>query len=411
MSLSTILHLDMDAFFASVEQSRDPALKGKPVCVGGIPGQDRAVVASPSYEARKYGIRTGMPITRAQKLCPQAVFLRVRGDAYLEISRRMVKILEDFSDRVEPSSIDESYVDITGMLNYWGGAEAIGRKIKERIRGELGLSCSVGIAPTRTLAKMATDLNKPDGLTIITREDIEKVVYPLPVEKVPGIGPRLKKALNEMGIFNLGQLAGASLKVLHKRFGSNGTRLQEIVRGETDWEVVPDDERPDEKSIGHSRTFSSDTSDPEKLKSYLLSLVQMVGRRMRAAEMAFRTVTLTIRYGDFHTVTHRKSIPRESSDENDIFSLAWGLFEERYLTGAPVRLLGVSVSNLIPLRSSQMDLFDRKGQLFQAVDTLRDKYGESAVLRTPTLDIRLRDPRRMPNFARPTRKEQKRRTG
>ena len=398
---STILHLDMDAFFAQVEQLRDPTLKGKPVCVGGIPGKDRSVVASASYEARPYGIRAGTPLYQAQRLCPHAVFMRAHGGVYLEISRRVAQIMETFSDRLEPSSIDEYYLDVTQVLTYWKGAENLGRQLKKRVLDELHLTCSLGIAPTRILAKMGTDLQKPDGLTIITRENLEQKVFPLPVEKVPGIGPRLKSALNDIGIFNLGQLARGDSRILYKRFGVNGTRLQQIVRAELDWEVLTDDERPDEKSVGHSRTFSKDTKDTEELKAYLLSLVQMVGRRLREGELAGRTVALTIRYGDFHTVTHRRSIRSATDDENDIFAVAWQLFEEHYIHDTPVRLLGVSVSNLAPRSTRQMDLFNRKSQLYPAIDALKAKYGEGIIRRTSTLDIHLRSHTRNVNFPKP----------
>jgi DNA polymerase-4 len=408
---STILHLDMDAFFASVEQLRDPSLRGKAVIVGGIPGKDRSVVTSASYEARPFGVRAGMPIGEARRLCPHAIFVRTRGFAYLEISRRVVEIMNDFSDRVEPSSIDEAYMDITGVLKYWGGAEAIGRRLKERVRDELHLTCSVGVAPTRILAKLATDLNKPDGLTIIRKEDMERVVFPLPVEEVPGVGRRLKAALNEMGILTVGQLAKADAKRLYKRFGINGTRLQQIVRGELDWEVIREDERPDDKSVGHSRTFNQDTADPEKLKGYLLSLVQMVGRRLREGDYAGRTVTITIRYGDFSTLSHQRSMKHATNDENDIFKVAWRLFEEHYLTETPVRLLGVSVSGLVRRNARQLDLFDKESQLYPALDALREKFGEGIIRRTSTLDIHLRSHKQMTNFARPNVSVPKRRSG
>ncbi len=408
----TILHMDMDAFFASVEQLRDPSLKGKPVCVGGIPGQDRSVVASASYEARPFGIRAGTPLMQAQRLCPQAIFVRAHGDAYLEISQRVVQILNDFSDRVEPSSIDESFVDITGVLNYFGGAEIapsrIGSEIKERVLQDLHLTCSVGIAPTRTLAKLCTDLHKPDGLTIVGPGEIERVIFPLMVEKVPGIGSRLKSVLNGLGILTIGQLAAASPELLFKRFGVNGPHLQKVVRGQLDWEVLTDDERPDEKSIGNSRTFAQNSSDPDVLKRYLLTLVQMVSRRMREGGYLGRTVTLTIRYGDFHTVSHQRSLARHTGDENDIFKTAWRLFQMYYLTEAPVRLLGVSVSQLTRKNAGQVDLFDRESKLYPALDALRDKYGEDIIQRSSTMEIRLRRHRRLVNFAKPLTNAQRR---
>ncbi len=403
----TILHVDMDAFFAQVEMLRDPKLKGKPVCVGGIPGTDRSVVTSASYEARKYGVRAGMPLLQAKRLCPNAVFVRSRGHAYMSISRRVVGILREFSDKVEPSSIDESYLDITGVLNYWGDAETIGRKIKEKISSELHLTCSVGIAPTHILAKMATNLQKPDGLTIINADEIEEKIHPLPVEKVPGIGSSTKEALQELGILTCGQLAEADTGLLLRRIGIYGKHLQDAVCGRADREIPPDNHRPDEKSIGHSRTFSADTSDQEKLKAYLASLVQMVGRRMREAEMSFRTVTLTIRYGSFHTVTHRRSIGQATNDEDTLFKIAWRLFQEQYITGMPVRLLGVSISNLVRSTQGQLDLFLRESPLFSALDSLRDKYGEGIIRRSSTLGVSVRDPKRPGNFSRPESKEKR----
>jgi len=342
-----------------------------------------------------------MPLLQAKRLCPNAVFVRSRGHAYMSISRRVVGILNEFCDRVEPSSIDESYLDITGVLKFWGGAEQVGRKIKEKILSELHLTCSVGIAPTRVLAKMATNLQKPDGLTIIQAAEIEEKIFPLPVEKVPGIGSSTKRTLNDLGILTCGQLAAAETELLLQRIGVYGKYLQDVVSGRADREIVPDDHRPDEKSIGHSRTFSADTSDQDKLKAYLASLVQMVGRRMREAEMSFRTVTLTIRYGDFHTVTHRKSIGQATNDEEALFKLAWRLFQEQYITGMPVRLLGVSISNLVRSSQGQLDLFLQESPLFSALDTLRDKYGEGIIRRSNTLGVNIRDPKRPSNFSRP----------
>ncbi|TKJ37574.1 DNA polymerase IV [candidate division LCP-89 bacterium B3_LCP] len=405
-----ILHIDMDAFFAQVEMLRDPKLLGKPVCVGGIPGQDRSVVTAASYEARKYGIHAGMALMQAKRLCPNAIFVRSRGGVYMEISRRVVGILEEICDQVEPSSIDESYLDIGNVLNYWGGAEKIGQRIKERILQELNLTCSVGIAPTRTLAKMATNLQKPDGLTILTTEDIPEKIHPLPVEKVPGIGKSTKKTLNDMGVKTIGQLVNASEEFLFKRLGMHGKHLREIVSGKLDWEVTPEEGRPADKSIGNSRTFKKDTSDPEELKGYLLSLVQMVARRMRATKMAGKVVTITIRYGDFNTVTHQRSSNRQTQDETEISRIAWQLFGEQYITGMPVRLLGVSVSRLTKIDEGQMDIFDRESQLFSAVDELKDRFGEGIIQRSASLGVRVRNPKRMPNFAKPKRNEQKRST-
>ncbi len=405
--MKTILHIDMDYFFAQVEVLRDPKLKGKPLCVGGIPGTDRSVVTSASYEAREFGVHAGMPLLEAKRICPNAVFVRSRGHAYMSISRRIVGILQEFSDQVEPSSIDESYIDITNVLSYWGGAEKIGQGIKDKILKELHLTCTVGIAPTRTLAKMATNMQKPDGLTIIEEDQIEEKIFPMPVEKVPGIGKATKKTLNDMGINTIGQLANASENLLYKRIGVHGRHLQEVVSGKVDWTVVVDEQRSDDKSIGNSRTFNTDTNDKDKLKGYLLSLVQMVGTRMRTAETSFRTVTLTIRYGDFQTVTHRKSIGRPTCDEDDIFKMAWQLFQEQYITGMPVRLLGVTISNLVRNSAGQLDMFDKESQLFSALDSLREKYGDSIVRRTSTMGILARNAKKMPNFAKPNTNAQK----
>lgn len=401
----------MDAFFAQVEMMRDPKLKGKPLCVGGIPGTDRSVVTSASYEARKYGVHAGMPLLQAKRLCPNAVFVRSRGHAYISISRRVVGILHEFSDKVEPSSIDESFLDISGVLDYWGGPEKIGQGIKEKIKEYLGLTCTVGIAPTRTLAKMATNMQKPDGLTIITPDLIEEKIFPLSVRAVPGIGEKTEKRLNELGIQTCGQLAKADSCLLDARIGLYGRHLQDVVRGKVDWDVTRDEEKPDEKSIGNSRTFSADTNDLPKLKGYMLSLVQMVGRRMRDAEMSFRTVTITIRYGDFQTVTHRKSVGRATNDEDTMFKMAWQLFQEHYITGMPVRLLGVSISNLVRRSKGQLDLFEIESKLFEAMDSLRERFGEEIIRKTSTMGIKTRDPKRGTNFAKPNRNDQRRRTG
>ena len=294
-----ILHVDMDAFFISVEQRDDPALRGKPAAVCG--SLSRSVVTSATYEARPYGIRAGMSIQEAKKRCPQLILVKGDHSKYTETAARIFSILKDYTPLVEIASIDEAYLDITRSLLLFKSLLSISQSIKDRIREEEQLTCSIGVAPNKLLAKLGSRLKKPDGLTIIGKEEVEKILKDLPVSSLHGIGPKLTEELKSIGIFTCGQLGRFPVPQLTKRFGVIGERLHEMGLGLDDSPVVPLDEEEDAKSISHSVTLEEDTSDPNLLKKVLLQLSERVSRRMRKEGFYGRRVTLTIRYSDFYT--------------------------------------------------------------------------------------------------------------
>ena len=382
-----ILHIDMDAFFASVEESARPQLKGKPVIVGGP--KRRGVVSAASYEARKYGIKAGMPLSKAKKLCPQAIFLEVDGEKYLSVSRKLLQIFLGITPLVEPFSIDEAFLDVTGSTKLFGSPLQISQKIKQMIKEKLRITCSIGIAPNKLLAKLASDMNKPDGLTIIEKEKTKEIIFPLPVEKLWGVGAKTKKTLDKLGITTIGELAQYPVEILEKEFGKKyGEGLHRIANGMDDSPVIPYDQFPQEKSMGHEHTLSEDTNDPQLISFTLLSLSTRVARRLREAQLMGRTITLKLRYSDFFTLSKMQSISEYTNSEKIIYKVAKDLLDKVYVGLRKVRLLGVTVSNLVSQDFPyQLSLFDsqastdkqRKQMLFKVMDKIRDKYGEGAI--------------------------------
>ena len=389
-----ILHLDMDAFFAAIEQRDHPFLRGKPVIIGGAPG-GRGVVSTCSYEARKYGVHSAMPVAKARKLCPHAVFFPLNGKKYVHVSRRLMEILREFSPKVQPISVDEAFMDISGMERLYPDEEKLGRALKQAVKSRLGLTGSVGIAPTKVFAKMASDMDKPDGLTVLREEDIPEKIYPLPVEKLWGIGGRTAQALNRLGVRTIGELASAPEAWLKKFFGKNGAAMVKVARGELDSPVLSPEEMPDEKSVGHEHTFWTDTGDLEEIRSQLILLAQKVGRRLRKNKLKGRTVTVKIRYDNFDTLTHRTSLPFYTANDLTIFTCASRLFHNRFEPGRKVRLVGISVSGLVkggaevlqlPFAEEQIWLKSDE-RLFPAVDRIKDEFGEHAIWRASTLPL------------------------
>lgn len=375
----TIMHIDMNAFFASVEQQVNPALRGKPVAV--IGSNERTVVTTASYEARAYGVKTGMTKYDAQRLCPHIVLVAGDTSRYTDTCRRLVGIYQQYTPIVEVYSIDEAFLDITGSIPLFESAVAIAHRIKGDIRRHFGrLTCSVGIAPNKLLAKLGSDMKKPDGLVIIQQEDVERLMEPLPVNALCGIGSRMEKHLADMGITTCGQLKRASIHALRDRFGIIGERFKLMAQGIDTSPVIPAGQEPDAKSVGHSMTLDKDVSDTETLERHILQLSEMVGRRLRRGGYAGRTVALTLRYHDFHTVTKRNTVGMYMSHSIDIFLVARDIFSAGRLQ-QPVRLVGVSVSNLtkhlarIPLFRSDRD----KQAATRAMDEINDRYGDFCV--------------------------------
>lgn len=370
-----IIHVDMDAFFASVEQRVNPILQDKPVVVCG--GGRRTVVAAASYEARPYGIKSGMPLYEAKKRCPDLICVTADIPKYVDASCRILPVLQGFTPDVEVYSIDEAFLDVTGSLALFYGAERIARLIKEKIKEELGLTCSIGIAPNKLLAKLASAMHKPDGLQIIGSEDIPSLLEDLPLEEMWGIGPRLGTYLREMGIRTCGQLAKIPSRILERKFGIMGRMLHCMARGMDDAPVLPLGTGPDARSMGHSMTLDQDALGKEEIAWYVFLLAEMVGRRLRSEGYAGRTVVLTLRYTDFQTFSRRMTLKRYLTTGPQIYETAMRILDGIRLRDA-VRLVGVSLANLIRGRV-QIPLFeaDRKGaELALAMDQVNDRYGE-----------------------------------
>lgn len=375
-----IVHIDMDAFFVSVERSRDPSLIGRPVVVGAVEGT-RGVVASASYEARRYGVRSAMPAARARKLCPQAIFLPGNMELYVRVSRAIREILESWTPLVEMGSIDEAYLDLTGFDRCYGPVLGTVDRIIRQIRSTFGLDLSAGIAANKLVAKVASKQAKPAGLLQVLPGREEAFLAPLPLGAVPGVGEVLEARLKSLGLYTVGDLARLELSLLTRVFGRTGEWLYEMARGRGSLRVEA--ERPPVKSVGNSVTFNEDTVDRQFLEGVLYHLAEKVGVRTRRKGMVGRTVTLRLRYSDFKTVTRAVSAGAGTSGDSEIFDLALRLMIPLLERRVRVRLLGITLSNLRHA-DGQLDLFSAGRQkkildFYRTVDKLRGKYGFAAV--------------------------------
>lgn len=368
-----ILHIDMDAFFAAVEQRDRPQLRGKPVVVGGSTG-GRGVVSAASYEARRYGIHSAMSGKRARELCPQAVFVRGDLKKYAAVGRQVREIFHRYTPRVQPLSLDEAFLDVSGTTHLFGGAEAIGRTIKQAIADELRLAASVGIAPLKFVAKIASDIDKPDGFVVVPAEQVQTFLDPLPIARLWGVGRVGQQRLTRIGIERIADLRHRNVTDLEAKFGRWGRHLWELANGIDPREVVPDRQA---KSIGHERTFAEDWDDEEILASAVGFLAEQVGYRLRQVGRCARSVTLKYRRADFRTFSRQATLRPASQATALITETALGLLREiRTKTPGKVRLLGVSAGQLTePGEAVQMSLFDpvgRDGQLDRLLDQLHD---------------------------------------
>ena len=389
-----ILHLDMDAFYAAVEVREAPDLAGKPLIIGHR-GR-RGVVSTCSYEARKYGVHSAMPSIRAERLCPDAVWLSGRMSLYSEVSREIRRIMNDYSPLVEPLSIDEAFIDLTGIATDLKGAIVTAQELRVRIRDEQRLTASVGVAPNKFLAKLASDMDKPDGLTVIAMEDLPVKVWPLPVERLWGVGPKTAQRLREAGINRIGDLIEYDAGLLGARIGTNSANhLRALAQGDDDRPVVSE-RRP--KSISEERTYGEDLVDPDEVDRAMLARSEGVARQLRRQGIVAHTVHLKVRTGDFTTWTRSHTLPSPTDLAEPIVQAARELFRDRIrLTGRGVRLLGVGVSGLKPARSVQGSLFEaptdeRARKMARAADAVREKLGEKAVTRARLLRKPRRDP-------------------
>ncbi|MGA2516349.1 MAG: DNA polymerase IV [Thermodesulfobacteriota bacterium] len=370
-----ILHIDMDAFFISVEQRENPSLRGKPAAVCG--SLSRSVVTSATYEARPYGIRAGMSTQEAKRRCPPLILVKGNHSKYTETASRIFSILKKYTPLVEVASIDEAYLDITQSLVLFQSSLHIAQSIKDQIREKEELTCSIGVAPNKLLAKLGSALKKPDGLVVIQKGDVEGILKDLPVSKLYGIGPKLTEALNSIGVFTCGQLGRFPVSVLSKKFGVIGERLHEMGLGLDDSPVVPFDDEGDAKSISHSVTLEADTSDPRLLKKVLLQLSERVSRRMRRERFYGKRIAVTIRYSDFFTFSKQKTLSKWMMSGNEIFQQAFEIFGS-ISHPKPIRLLGVGVSQL-KKEWCQLDLFEKrekKDNLLKAMDRVNERFGD-----------------------------------
>jgi DNA polymerase-4 len=384
----SIFHVDMDAFFASIEQIDDPSLRGKPVLVG-YDGP-RGVVAAASYEARKFDCHSAQPMSIAKRRCPQAVIVPVRFSRYREISQRMFAIFDEFSPLVEPLSVDEAFLDLTGTEQLLGEAQDVARRLKQRITSQLGLTASIGVAPNKFLAKLASDLQKPDGLVIIRPTDIDPILISLPVNKLWGIGPVTAEKLNQYGIRKVGDLRKHSVETLDRILGNDAERFLRLAHGVDDRAVVPDREA---KSIGQEQTFGVDVADPADVRRVLFEQVEQIGRRLRKHSLLARTVSLKIRYGEFETISRSMTLAEPTDSTSDIWNAASSVFD-RWCEKAfrPVRLIGASASQLNH-GQSQMTLFVdprdvQKKKLDAVADRITAKFGSAAIRRGGGMDTR-----------------------
>jgi len=372
-----IMHVDMDAFYASVEILDNPDLKGLPVIVGGRSA--RGVVSTCSYEARKFGVHSAMPLFEARRLCPHGVYLPVRPHRYAEISGKIMAIFRETSPLVEQLSIDEAFLDLTGMERL-GGAETIAHQVQDRIQEELKLSASVGLAPNKFLAKLASDMDKPHGFVKITPGEAEAMLAPMPVTKIFGIGRSAEDKLKQFGIEKIGQLASADVTILRKVFGINAEQVKRLALGLDDRPVVNEEEA---KSIGKENTFDYDLTDFESCRDEVLDLSGQVGWRLRRENLAGHTVTLKVKFADFHTITRSSTGDRLIAWDEEIFSLAEQML--RKINVKPgVRLLGVSVSNLFRPEDEPVLGFaedERMQRRNRAIDSLKSKFGENIIKR------------------------------
>jgi DNA polymerase IV len=397
--MRTILHVDMDAFFAAVEALDHPEYAGRPVIVGGTP-EGHGVVCAASYEARAYGIHSAMPAARAVKLCPPGVgvYLRPRMARYEEVSDRIFAIFREYTPDVEALSVDEAFLDVTGSRRLFGDGRAIAERIKKRIRGEIGLTASVGVASNKFLAKLASDLEKPNGLVVVPGSNPAAFIAPLPVERVWGVGPATAKRLRGIGIRTISDLASCSPRELASAVGGAETAayLQRLARGEDDRPVILDREA---KSISSETTLVDFTDDPEVIRAILLDLSVAAARRMRRQGLACLAVRLKVRDERFHTLTRCASLPAPTAITDVIYRAAIELFRSRVeMRGRKVRLLGVAGARLVPAEEAETILFrdpreDKLRAVENAADAVAEAYGEDAIKRGRQVDAR---PRKRP---------------
>lgn len=391
-----IIHVDMDAFYASVEERESPRLVGRPVIVGGRP-QSRGVVSAANYEARKFGVHSAMPSTTAARLCPDAVWLPVRMDLYADVSRRIREIFERYTSQIEPLSLDEAFLDVTNSQRLFGTTEEIAHRIKADIYREERLVASVGVAPNKHVAKIASDLDKPNGFVFVPEDGVNAFLDPLPVARVWGVGRVTQQALQRFGIRTIGQLRAMPQETLQRQFGTGGEHLWQLSQGIDNRPVCPDREA---KSISHETTFPQDITDAEVLRAVLWQLADQVARRLRRHKLFGHTVQLKLRYDDFSTITRSQSLGEATNITAEVATVADAMFTSRLpARRLSVRLIGLGVSNLAGESLRQQTLFPehshkKETQIDTVTDQIRTRYGSEAVDRAIGLQAGKHRPRR-----------------
>lgn len=380
-----IMHIDMNAFFASVEQQSNPALRGKPIAVTG--SSSRTVILTASYEARAFGVKTGLTMWEARQKCPELIIVPGNNRLYTHVSSGIMKLLHDYTPLVEVFSIDEAFMDITGSVKLFGGVERICNLIKSRIKTGFGISCSIGIAPNKLLAKLASEMKKPDGLTIIRPEEISRTLEQLPIKELCGIGRKTERHLVMMSIHTCGELGRCDEARLTRKFGIVGPRLKQMGLGIDASPVVPAEDAEEVKSVGHSMTLKRDVRERVDILRFLLQLAEMVGRRARRYGVWGRTVHLTIRYADFTTFGKQASLREHINLSDDIYNATVKILDSLELT-QPVRLLGIRLTNL-QHQTSQLPLFPEEQtrlRLTEAMDRVNNRFGDFVVMYGSLLD-------------------------
>jgi len=372
----------MDAFYASVEQLDNPELKGKPVIVGG--SSMRGVVSAASYEARKFKIHSAMPIAQAMKLCPHGIFLPVRMKRYKEVSLQVFSIFQKYTPLVEPLSLDEAFLDVTGSGKLFGTAEDIARQIRKEVREEIGLTISAGVAASKLVAKIASDINKPDGLTIVPVGREAEFLAPLPIKRLWGVGRKTQEILALLGVHTIGDIASLSEKLLEQKFGQHGISLRYKALGLDNRDVEIEHET---KSVGHEFTFDTDMVELENIRRELLELAVMVAKRLRRYQLQGKTITLKVKYHDFKQITRSSTIKQHIADSKKIYQEVIRLLQKTDAGQKPIRLLGISVSGLkVESSSRQQFLFqdmrsnEKRREINKALDEIQEKFGATAIL-------------------------------
>jgi DNA polymerase-4 len=386
----TILHVDLDAFFAAVEQRDRPELRGKPVIVGGGGPNDRGVVSTASYEARAFGVHSAMPLRQAGRLCPHGIFVPVDGTKYQSVSRQVMSVLRRFTPLVEPVSIDEAFLDVTASRRMFGDGGAIGRQIKQAVKDEVDLTISVGVATTKLVAKIASDLRKPDGLVVVEPGTEAEFLAPLPIARLWGVGTKSATALRDYGVRTIGDLAALPDDLLIRRFGKHGAALCERARG---IDADPVGDRDAAKSIAHEHTFDVDTSDRDVIERTLLAMSEGVAERLRDSGVQASTIAVKIRDTTFRTITRQRTLPAPTDLTEPIFRTALELARPE-VRGLRIRLLGVTASGLG--EPDQIVLFaaeePRRRRVVEAADEVRHRFGERAITRARLVGSRLPAP-------------------